>query len=704
VKFAVTFLLLLGGILQVFAQSQPTFIIRQNREYYKSAFDYLQIAEDKTQKLKLEQVLANSFKHNFKPLAQFESLNPQSVYWAKWEVENQTDRDSEWYLHFIQKFNICALDAYIVESPQKITHKRAGIYVPLSELPSTEERFKLRFLIAKAQKITIYIRVATFNNYSPRLDFILEQPIYSLNQTKANEFGQIFIQGCFWILALYNLLLFISARDYTYLYYVLYLLFLSIYLLFQHNFLFKFILSEYPKLTIFMNASAEEWAQIAYFLFLRSFFQTKLKFPAIYRLFNWLIAFVAFKWGLNILILIFWFNLFLSDILLTIPTLVVFAALIYTFAQVRKKASYADFLVLIGSVVLLISAFIGVIVGVLVINQTIQSLTFTDTTYIIEAGVLIEIICFSLGLGFRNKQIEAEKRQAQEETIVLQKQINEELEDKVRLRTQELEETNAELEAQQVQFKHLNENLEREITKRTKELKIAIENLVEQNQDLEEFSQIISHNIRAPIAHILGLTSIINKEKPTEESNIRLLDYIEKSAQNLDMVIKDLDNILGIQNRVEKIKEKINLTEILHKIARQLQPEIQSAQASLKFTIEPIHSFFSIQSYLENILHQLLDNALRYRAQERDLVIEVQANVMNEEVCILVKDNGVGINVKPESLNKIFGLYKRMHDHIEGKGLGLYIVKTQVEALHGKIEVETLWREGTTFRVFLPLN
>jgi two-component system, sensor histidine kinase LadS len=703
-KFAFTFFLFLVGILPIFAQSQNTFIIRQNRDYYKGAFDYLQIVEDKTQKLSIEQVRTEAFQKNFRPITQFAPLNSQSIYWAKWEVENQTDRDTEWYLHFIQKFNICALDGYIVESHNQIMHKRAGMYVPQSQLPSTEERFKLHFRIAKAQKITIYMRVSTFNNYSPRLDFILEQPIYSLNQTKTSEFGQIFIQGCLWILALYNLLLFISARDRTYLYYVIYLMSLGIYLLFQHNFLFKFILSEYPQSTIFLNATAEEWAQIAYLLFLQSFFETKQKFPPIYHLINGLVIFIGLKWGLNMLILFFWFNVFLSDILLTLPTFLVFGFLIYILVQVGKNNSAAGFLVLLGSLVLLVSVFIGLVLGILIINQTIQTLTFTDATYIIEFGVVVEIICFSLGLGVRNKQIELEKRQAQEAVIVWQKQINEELEYNVRLRTQEIEEANAELEAQQVQFKHLNENLEKEITKRTKELKIAIENLVEQNQDLEEFSQIISHNIRAPVAHILGLTSIINKENPHEESNIRLLDYIEKSAQNLDMVIKDLDNILNIQNRVEKIKEKINLSELLNKIARQLQPEIQAAQASLKFNIEPIDTFFSLQSYLVNILHQLIGNALKYRAQERDLVIEVQATLLDDEVCIVIKDNGVGINTKPENLNKIFGLYKRMHDHVEGKGLGLYIVKTQVQALQGKIEVESGWREGTTFKVFLPVN
>jgi signal transduction histidine kinase len=703
-RFIIIFLWILGESTIILAQNPNAFVIRQSRDFYNRAFDYLQIVEDKTQKLTLTQVRTSDFQAQFRPLNTFGSLKPQSIYWAKWEVVNQTNRDSEWYLYFLQKFNVNLIDAYIVENEGKILPKKLGMYVPLYRLPSADERFKLHFWLPKDQKISIFLRIQTINNYPPRLDFRLEQAVYSLKQSRDYDYGQIFLQGGLWMLALYNLLLFASVRDRAYFCYVLYLITLIVFLMFQHNFFFTYGLGNYPQAAIFVNATAEEWAQIAYFLFLQTFFQTQIRHPRLHRFISWMIGFVGAKWLLNLLILGIWFDVFLSDLLLTVPTLLVLVGLVFVLFRLNQKTDSAGRLVLAGSAVLLLSALLAIILGILVINQVLLGLTFSDSSYIIEFGVLVELICFSLALGLRKQLIETEKQTAQATTIALQQQINEELELKVRNRTQELEESNTELEAQQAQFKHLNENLEKEITKRTKELKIAIENLVEQNQDLEEFSQIISHNIRAPIAHILGLTSIINKENPADLSNYKLLEYIEKSAQNLDMVIKDLDNILNIQNRVEKIRERINLEEILKKLARQLQPEMEAAHASLKVEIQPIEQFFSIQNYIENILYHLLDNALKYRAQERTLTIEIQAFTIDHNVCIVVKDNGVGIKTSPDNLHKIFGLYKRMHDHVEGKGLGLYMVKTQVEALQGKIEVETQWREGTTFRIFLPIN
>ena len=106
-----------------------------------------------------------------------------------------------------------------------------------------------------------------------------------------------------------------------------------------------------------------------------------------------------------------------------------------------------------------------------------------------------------------------------------------------------------------------------------------------------------------------------------------------------------------------------------------------------------------IAPYVESILYNLISNAIKYRDPERSPHIAIKTTHENEFVCLAVMDNGLGIDLKKYKQN-IFSLYKRFHLHVEGKGLGLYLVKTQIEALGGRVEVRSEPNEGTTFQIY----
>lgn len=269
----------------------------------------------------------------------------------------------------------------------------------------------------------------------------------------------------------------------------------------------------------------------------------------------------------------------------------------------------------------------------------------------------------------------------------------------------ELKDKNEEIQQQKEEIEAINSNLELSITQHTKQLQITVESLSQRNKDLEQFSYIVSHNLRAPIAHLIGLANIFNKEVPEDPMNQEILTHVQKAAYNLDVIVRDLTHILSIRNNLSLQKERINLPELTQEVLENFKEDITQASPQISLNFNQVCYIYSVKSHIENILSQLISNALKYRKKRVALQIEICAIVSeNNQLCLTVKDNGLGIDLTKVDPYKIFGLYQRMHTHVDGKGLGLYLVKTQVETLGGKVEVESEENIGSTFKVILPLS
>jgi signal transduction histidine kinase len=116
----------------------------------------------------------------------------------------------------------------------------------------------------------------------------------------------------------------------------------------------------------------------------------------------------------------------------------------------------------------------------------------------------------------------------------------------------------------------------------------------------------------------------------------------------------------------------------------------------IKFNFEEVSFLNTNKSYLESILLNLLTNAIKYKSETRKLKINITASQIDDNVLLIFKDNGIGINLE-RNRDKIFGLYQRFHDYPDSKGLGLYLVKSQVETMGGTISLESKVDVGTTF-------
>ncbi|MDQ6815511.1 MAG: PAS domain S-box protein [Bacteroidota bacterium] len=229
------------------------------------------------------------------------------------------------------------------------------------------------------------------------------------------------------------------------------------------------------------------------------------------------------------------------------------------------------------------------------------------------------------------------------------------------------------------------------------EREYLIEHLVKSNNDLKQFTYITSHNFRAPLSNLIGLLSLID-QSTLSEANKEILNMFEISTQQLNKTINDLIQILIIKNNINVNIVNNNINDVLNDVCNSLSYEIAEVDCTINRNIG-VENIVLNKSYLESILINLLSNSIKYRSPNRKLVIDILTEKKaNGEILIMIKDNGSGIDMKRHK-DQIFGLYQRFHGNKEGVGLGLYMVKTQIMALGGKIEVQSSEDVGTEFLI-----
>ena len=227
-----------------------------------------------------------------------------------------------------------------------------------------------------------------------------------------------------------------------------------------------------------------------------------------------------------------------------------------------------------------------------------------------------------------------------------------------------------------------------------------IDELTKQNTNLKQFSYIVSHNIRKPVANILGLYALMGMEDVDGKEKEELISYIGNSIVELDQVINDLNNILDIRDNFDQTKTYLKFETVFQKVKNDLKEEIKKNKTEIIIDQIDVEGIATIPGYFQSIIYNLISNSIKYRQPQIEPKIEIKVLDKGEFAEIVVSDNGLGMNL-PQIQSSLFGLYKRFHHHIEGKGLGLYMIKTQTEAMGGKIEVSSKVDEGTTFSVLL---
>lgn len=216
-----------------------------------------------------------------------------------------------------------------------------------------------------------------------------------------------------------------------------------------------------------------------------------------------------------------------------------------------------------------------------------------------------------------------------------------------------------------------------------------------QNERLKNFNYIVSHNLQSQAANIKALVSeFVDKDDMVG-------NLLDQSASNLMDTLANLSEILQVQKSTALPRQPLNLRKNIEDILTNLHQQIMDSGAEFDVDVAEDVDIPFYPAYYESIFFNLISNAIKYRSPDRPLRVKISYTEVDGGYLVKVADNGLGIDMKLNG-DKLFGMYKTFHEHPDAKGFGLYITKSQMEALGGAIKAESEVGVGTTFYLLFP--
>ncbi|HWB23904.1 MAG TPA: ATP-binding protein [Chitinophagaceae bacterium] len=231
-----------------------------------------------------------------------------------------------------------------------------------------------------------------------------------------------------------------------------------------------------------------------------------------------------------------------------------------------------------------------------------------------------------------------------------------------------------------------------------------VSDIMQRNNAFEQFAFIVSHNLRSPAANIMALTDMLTNWSEGDDDEAEkqaFLKALYMSAKKLDDVILDLNHILRITQRVNEKKEIVYFLQLVNDIQSALEADIKKEAVVINTNFTEVMNIYTLKSYLYSIFFNLISNSINFKRPFTSPVIKITSYPEGSNICLVFNDNGKGIDLAKFG-KKIFGLYQRFDNTVDGRGVGLSMVKTQVEALGGTITVESILNKGTTFTIKIP--
>ncbi|RQW03506.1 HAMP domain-containing protein, partial [candidate division KSB1 bacterium] len=261
--------------------------------------------------------------------------------------------------------------------------------------------------------------------------------------------------------------------------------------------------------------------------------------------------------------------------------------------------------------------------------------------------------------------------------------------------TRELKSEIDQRERAESEVRRLNEELEQRVKERTAQLEAS-------NKDLEAFAYSVSHDLRAPLRHVEGFVELLKRHASAklDANSQRFLNNIADSTTRLGRLIDDL-LAFARMGKAELVRSKVNLSQLVTDVLKEFEPEIKGR--TIVWQIAELSTVYGDPTLLRQVMANLIDNAIKFTRPRQETLIEIGSlNTSDNENIVFVRDNGVGFNMKFS--NKLFGVFQRLHsdDKFEGTGIGLANVKRIINRHGGKVWAEGKINKGATFFFSLP--
>ncbi len=228
-----------------------------------------------------------------------------------------------------------------------------------------------------------------------------------------------------------------------------------------------------------------------------------------------------------------------------------------------------------------------------------------------------------------------------------------------------------------------------------KEREMLIQELTKSNTELKQFSYITSHNMRAPLTNMLTILDLIDRQTVQSDETLLMLDAMESATNHLNETLNDLIQILIVKGNSSIHCKELNLNDSLLTVKKSIGSIITENLARIETLFETPTVLFDAK-YLESIFLNLITNSIKYAKPGIPPTIFIHSYLDKDDVLLVFQDNGLGFDFEKVK-NRIFGLYQRFHNNSDSKGVGLYLVHSQITSLGGSIEVASEVGKGTTF-------
>lgn len=619
--------------------------------------------------------------------------------WLKLKVKNNNSEIERWVINF----NFPLIDTivlYQVFANGTMVVKQHGEMFPTHSKYYDNKNIALPIDINYNEIHTIYLKIKTDGVVYLPFTISSEESMYEAEKKSYLFYGLFY--GATIIILIYNLLLFFTLKDFIYLLYCFYV------------FVIIGILSYFNGFISYLGIFNEDRTQLN-----KLFGNIVFNFVIISSLFcyyfleinKWCNIFSKILRGIIVLGIVFTILSFFIQYQITIriasamyiitPFSLLFVSL-YSWIRGNYTARFytiasSFFLV---SVLMMSLRVMGVITG----NR------FQET--LIELGVIIDAVLISLALADKLRKLRMDKDKSQEselaaiaekERLIIEQ--NNILENKISLRTKEILEKNEQLEEfsrtiqqQNDLLKEYTENLEKQIEARTKEILETNKQLERKTDRLEQFTYIVSHNLKSPVHNLNALLGFVDLNSLSEE-NKEYFTVIRKTSDQLINIIEEINILVKLDKGTDIEYTEIHLPQVLDDIKDKLIIQIEESHCvfHVDLKVEVVKSFVP---YVNSILYNLISNAIKYRSPERQIEITMDSEENEEEIIVHIADNGLGIAA--DQVNSVFKLFYKINAEKEGKGMGLFIVKSQIELLGGKITLESTLGKGTQFTLWFP--
>lgn len=679
------------AVLQARAQAPDTVDVTASEQRIAEA---LQVYHDPSATLTLDQVQT----HRFTPNSIGTVLQPgKTVHWVRVVLRNPSDREQMRLLYAGDWSHI----ELFQQTGAGYTLKHTGRLLPIGERDVPSYKSYIRLELLPNSTTTLYLRLQSdIDLYKPQglqVQLLLPEQVSAANSDRL--FGQGLFIGIILVMTLYNLVLFASVRDRSYLYYVLALLGTGLYFMFYHGFALELLWPNSPLWNAHSFPFIVTFNGLFRVLFTRHYLNTQRTMPVWDKMLTLLALLYILPVGMGLLSYFTPLDLLQACVsLIGIIGGLVLLAMVLTSIQSLRQGYRPALYFLIANVFFVVGALLFILKENHLVPDNLV------TVYAAQVGVVAQVVLFSLGLAYRLNTVTSE--------------LNAKVLEKERLEREKETERKLLIEQQKNELEVMVTNRTAALRHRTQELKDTVRKLKASEHKLrrlnyfkDRFFSIISHDIRTPLATLESFLNILvnfsDKMKPDQMQ--KLATHTQVSVRNLQALLENLLQWSTAQtasgHHVRFEPEVLSLTELVNRNVALLKDTADTKQISWQMQVPPALQVRADAHMLDFVVRNLLHNAIKFSYPGGLIQIATEESSGNMAT-IAVTDQGTGVS--PDVLATLFKLETpamatKGTINEKGTGLGLLLCRDFVERHGGTIQVETALGKGSRFYFTVPL-